>query len=319
MVAGARARDAVLASRIPDASEEVVSPEDEAETARRAEYVAAADALTQARQKLETEGQTANESGETLLMVRQQADAAEEEYRELLAESAELDAAIRAEAQNREESERAEFALKSEIFAREKTREDLLREKTALEAARPKATVLENLPTPISKRVEEGREGFFRLKNGRIAHVPLNEFQERLRLSFKNFRGDLTQKTIEDKIGPVEKFTFRYVVDITSSRDANGTSYYMQLRYGECVPINDEIGEPVDVALASKESDFYRALLKYDRDDAAITVFVYPDSFQYLRDVKKALFSLKYQMAMRPLPDGTPISVSPNGTASATY
>ncbi len=319
MAAGARVHNAV-SETVARAEEEPVatSVEDQEEQARRTRYVAVVDALAESRKKLEKAREESEEYAERKLAVERQADAAEREYRDLLAAAAEIDAALKAEAQTRADSEQIAFGMKSEIFEKEKKLDDLRRQKDALEAAKPKATVLENVPTPISKRVD-GREGFFQIKNGRIAHVPLNEFQERLRLSFKNFNADVSKKTLEENIGPVEKFKFHYIVDLDSSRDSEGITYYAQLRYGECVPLNDEIGEPVDVALASRNSEFRQKLLKYDRADATITFFVYPDSFEYIRDVQKLLFSLQYQLAMRPLPEGAPIAVSPYGSKSATY
>ena len=167
--------------------------------------------------------------------------------------------------------------------------------------------------------MEEGRECFFQLKNGRLAYVPINECSERLRLHLKNFRGDLAQKTFDEKIGPVDNFDFHYILDVATSRDHEGTSYYVELRYGEFTPLNDRIGEPVDVALDGRNTEFSRKLLRHDPRETTVTVFVYPDSFQYLRDIKKRLFSLKYQMALRPLPDGVPIAISPHGTSSASY
>ena len=319
MAAGARVHN-VASEPIARAEDEpqAISEEDREEQARRAQYVAAADELARTIDKLDKTREETEEYTERNMALERRADAAEQEYRDLLTASAEIDAALKAEAQTRADSEQIAFEMKSEIFDKEKKVDDLRRQKEALEAAKPKATVLENVPTPISKRVD-GREGFFQLKNGRIAHVPLNEFQERMRLAFKNFNGDITKKTVGENIGPVEKFKFHYIVDMDSSRDSDGITYYAQLRYGECVPLNDEVGEPVDVALASKNSEFCQRLLRYDRADTTITIFVYPDSFEYLRDVQKLLFSLQYQAAMRPLPEGAPIAVSPYGTKSATY
>ncbi|MBQ1336701.1 MAG: hypothetical protein IIY32_00140 [Thermoguttaceae bacterium] len=321
MIAGARVHNA--------ASESLARADENAQTAERAEdaqtraerqkYVDAVDALTKARRKLEETRQEAEEFNERYVAVELQADVAEYEYRTLLAASAQIEAKLKAEAQRREDSEQIAYELKSEIFEKEKKRDDLLKEKDALKAARPRATTLENIPTPISQRVEEGRECFFQLKNGRLAYVPINECSERLRLHLKNFRGDLAQKTFDEKIGPVDNFDFHYILDVATSRDHEGTSYYVELRYGEFTPLNDRIGEPVDAALDGKNSEFSRKLLRHDPRETTVTVFVYPDSFQYLHDIKKRLFSLKYQMALRPLPDGVPIAISPHGTSSASY
>ncbi len=315
MIAGARVRD--VASANPEPAQEQAA--DEKEAVERQKYVEAVEQLEKSRSKLEQARAEAEELNERYVMVEQSADATEQSYREILQTCASIEAELQLEAQNRGDAEKIAYDLKSELYEKEKKRDDLMKEKASLEAAKPKATVLENLPTPISQRVENGREGFFQLKNGRLAHVPLNEFQERIRLSFKNFRGVLETKTVDQTLGPVENFKFHYLIDYYSNRDSDGINYYAEVRYGECVPLNDEIGEPVDVALAGKDSNFFQSLLKYDRRETTITIFVYPDSFQYLRDIKKALFGLDYSLALRPLPDGAPISIAKDGTASSTY
>ncbi len=311
MIAGTRARDA-------DAESTAVEQAQQAEQTEQNAYVDAAKTLADARQNLvELQTETDDLNARTL-DVERQADAAESEYRVVFQTLAEIDAEIELASRRRGEADKIAFDLKSEIFEKEKRRDDLRQEKDALAAARPQATVLENLPTPISRPVE-GREGFFRLKNGRLSHVPLNEFQERVRLYFKNFRGDFEKKEIEDAFGPSEGYTFHFFVDLEKRRSGDEIVYSANFRYGECVPSGDELGEPVDEALANPDSVFRQKLLKYVRDDTTITVFVYQDSFEYLRDVKKFIFSAGYQLALRPLPDNAPIAVSPDGTDSTTY
>lgn len=309
MIAGTRARNVAADA----ANEQAVEP-----TAETAAYVAAAKTLDEARQNVVRIQNEAEDLNARTLDVERQADAAEAEYRALFQTFAELDAEIELASRRRSDADKIAFDLKSEIFEKEKRRDDLRQEKDALAAARPQATVLENLPTPISRPVD-GREGFFRLKNGRLSHVPLNEFQERARLYFKNFRGDFENKTLEDKFGPSEGYTFHFFVDLEKRRADDEIVYTANFRYGECVPSGDELGEPVDEALSNPDSVFRQKLLKYVRDDTTITVFVYQDSFEYLRDVKKFIFSAGYRLALRPLPDGAPIAVSPEGTQSATY
>ena len=331
MVAGARVRNATTevfseadASEISATVEESdATPEIQTKTIeeRRAEkeYVEAVAELERLSEEVRARQRVMSETSEQASALEAQADAAEEEYRRLVQMAAELDAAFEGASRQKSEAKKEAFDLKSAIFEKEKKRDDLLREKEALVAARPQATVLENIPTPISQRVADGHEGFFCLKNGRLSHVPLNEFQERVLLKFKNYRGDLTPGEFEEKIGPIDNYVFRYYVELGTRRDGEGTSFYFEFKYGECTPTSDAIGEPVDDALANRGSVFCNRLLKYVRDDTTITIFVYPDSYGYLNDVKKFLFSLGYMTAFRPLPDGVPISMSPNGSATSTY
>lgn len=312
MIAGSRVRDAAVAGSTSEAvaassEDNGTSVEnanssalDAAASSEKGQYVDAANLREDLQAKVEKTRVDADELNARTLLVEQQANGAEEEYKRLLEATAALDGALETAARERSDADKIAFDLKSELFEKEKTRDDLRKEKESLEAARPNATVLENLPTPISKQVEAGREGYFRLKNGRIVRVPLNEFQERVRLYFKNFRGDLSQKEHEEKIGPIDGFTFHYFVDVVSSRDSDGISYTFVFRYGECLPENDDVGEPIDDALSNADSVFLQKLSSYSRDDTTITLFVYPDSFQYLRDVKKFIISRGYQIAMRP-------------------
>lgn len=330
MVAGARVRNAASeVAKVADATETAIvdessaAPEIQTKTIeeRRAEkeYVVAVDELTKLSEEVSARQRVMSETSERARMLEAQADAAEEEYRRLVQLAAELDAAFEGASRQKSDAKKEAFDLKSAIYEREQKYDNLSREKEALVAARPKATVLENIPTPISQRVTDGHEGFFCLKNGRVSHVPLNEFQERVLLKFKNYRGDFTLGETEEKIGPIDNYVFRYYVELGKRRDGDGTSYYFEFKYGECTPTNDLIGEPIDEALANRDSVFRNRLLKYVRDDTTITIFVYPDSYGYLNDVKKYLFSLGYMTAFRPLPDGVPISMSPNGSASSTY
>ncbi|MGI6401934.1 MAG: hypothetical protein ACOX0A_07480 [Thermoguttaceae bacterium] len=323
MVAGARVRNAAeavadptLAQAMATASDDLKTPE---ERQAEEEYVAAVDELEKLSNEVQALQRAMSETSARAQALERQADAAELEYRRLIQLSAELDAAFEGESLRRSAEEKEKFDLQSAIFDKEKRADDLRREKEALVAARPQATVLENIPTPVSQRVAEGHEGFFCLKRGRISHVPINEFQERVMLKYKNFRGDMTPRDMEEKIGPVDNYVFQYNLRLSTQRTGDGISYYFEFQYGECIPANDMIGEPVDEALANRNSVFRNRLLKYLRDDTTITIFVYPDSYGYLNDVKKFLFSLGYMTAFRPLPDGAPIALSPHGTASSTY
>ena len=83
------------------------------------------------------------------------------------------------------------------------------------------------------------------------------------------------------------------------------------------VPTDDNLGEPLQVAL-SEDSQFRSTLRQYDPDRTTITVWVYPDSFQYFRSLKAKLLELGYLTAGRPMPEGQPIGGSPDGTRSAS-
>jgi hypothetical protein len=82
------------------------------------------------------------------------------------------------------------------------------------------------------------------------------------------------------------------------------------------IPADDESGEPLAEAL-QPNSEFSRHLAEWDPNETIITVWTYPDSFGAFRQLKSELYGRGFLTAARPLPDGQPISGSPQGTRSA--
>ncbi|MCF0233722.1 MAG: hypothetical protein HUK22_01935 [Thermoguttaceae bacterium] len=316
MVAGSQAGGALVADA---ALENAVEGAPDAETEARAEYVAAFNELSELRDDLEKTRNAAEEIGAQTSLVEQQANGAEEEYKELLTAGAALEGAINLAAKQRSDSEKDAFSLKGEIFEKEQKRDALVKENNALAVSRPAATTLENVPTPLARRAPDGSEAYFSLKGGKISHVPLEIFTERAQYAIKNYKGKLERKEFEEKIGPIENYSFHYLVRLDVKREPGGIRYTFSMQHAECIPETPDVGEPVDVALANRGSDFQYSLNKYPKDSSIITIFLYPDSFSYLRDVKKFLLAQGWEIAVRPLPQGYPITISPDGSATATY
>ncbi len=70
---------------------------------------------------------------------------------------------------------------------------------------RPKATVLENIPTPISTTVnEEEKEAHFRLLGGHVSYVPINEFRSALEIDFAQNKDRYFKRDVsEGKLAPI--------------------------------------------------------------------------------------------------------------------
>ena len=321
MIAGVRVRRATTALEASAVAVAIAedSEYDAEERARRAFYAETVAKVEALSEQVRATQESTREFDERAAMVQNQADAAEREYQALFEARAAVDAILENESQKKSETEKRVFDLKSEILAKEQKRDAMRREKEALEASRPNAIALQNVPTPLAKRVDDCVEGHFRLKGGKISHVPVSALEERLKLFVKNYRGDLTPRIMEDRIGPYEDYYFQYRLKLDSHRTAEGVGYSLEFLYGEFQPTRDDLGETVDDALANPKSVFRERLLRYSRDESVITLHVYPDSYACLNDLKKALFSLGYQIAMRPTPADAPIAMSPDGTPSAAY
>lgn len=183
-----------------------------------------------------------------------------------------------------------------------------------------KPVVLRHLPTPMAKTVF-GKEIHFRLERGRIAYVPFDEMVEMLKDEAQRQAWKLKDApAIEEQLGPVQGFrmNYRLVRREVSMPSQFGvvTQSGIGLDRFHLHPISDDLGDPVGVAL--RDGSQMRDVLAANRPQTTtITIWVYPDSFQFFHDLKDALYEMGYLTAARPMPPGQPIGGSPQGTRSA--
>ena len=192
--------------------------------------------------------------------------------------------------------------------------EQLDRERAYYQQVRPRATVMENIPTPMSKAVGEDKEIHVRLLGGKIVYVPLMELILQMRREvFEDLNRHARQQTSVGKVGPIDCFEMEFLT-VSYQIPVPG----VRLQYAEVVPQFEPLGQPLREALASPQSEFRRKLSLFRRDIYTVTVWVYSDSFEEYQELKRFLHELGYQVAARPISLGEPISVSPYGTRSST-
>lgn len=164
-------------------------------------------------------------------------------------------------------------------------------------------------PTPIGKTVN-GKEAHFQLKGGRVALVPIEKLLDRLPGEMRRQQSKLMEQyEVTSTAGPVAGFRMRYTLE----RDGN----YIRLYECQFLPVNQDIGEPGEMALA-ETSEFRREIAALDPKSTTITLWTYPDSFNEFRRLKQDLYLRGFQVAGRPLPNGQPIGGSPHGSKSVT-
>ena len=219
-----------------------------------------------------------------------------------------------------DEMGRKEYDLQHELALARGELNDLKHQQHALEQSRGYVDILEHLPTPLAKTVF-GKEEHFRLLNGRLTYVPVNEFVHRLRSELEQKAWRLKKvPQITETIGPIDGFRMKYTLERkrlaveTSAgpmvRDVVGLERFV------LVPVSERLGEPFEQAL-QPQSNFRRMLNEFHPETTTITVWCYPDSFDQFRELKRQLLQLGFRSAGRPLPAGHPISGSPHGTRSA--
>lgn len=199
--------------------------------------------------------------------------------------------------------------------------EQLGRQREQAERTSGEPIVVESYPTPISRAVD-GPEAHLMIANGRVVFIPLEPLLEQFQTQAKRqVYKLLDQPELTDTVGPVNGFRLRYTLERQDAspemvKETGRGGSYARLQKWSLVPTSNDLGEPVRLAL-EPNSDFRKSLSKILPGRTTITIWVYPDGFEAFRQIRKELYRSNYVIAARPLPPGTSISGSPDGSKSA--
>jgi hypothetical protein len=189
----------------------------------------------------------------------------------------------------------------------------------AAAAAGAETDVVTHRVTPISREVA-GREVHFRLSGGRVSVAPLDALSNELKSRIERNRDTLLRLSRYDgSIGPVAGYKMHYVIE------RQPVSVIDELRYGQQIirmglsfyelePLPELVSESVEEAL--RPGSQFRRELDRSGNNATVTFWVYPDSFELHRALLDHVHSAGFDAAVRPLPFGVPIAGSPQGSKS---
>jgi hypothetical protein len=223
--------------------------------------------------------------------------------------------------QNLDVAKRGDFDLARGLSEAKFQLDELHRQREQAAEAPAPPVIVESYPTPISRAVD-GPEAHLLISNGRVLFVPVEALLEEFRSQARRQAHKLLdQPELTDTVGPIEGFRLRYTLerhDISPDemRTAGHGGSYVGLRRWSLLPVSNDLGEPVRLALA-QGSDFREKLAKILPGRTTITIWVYPDGFDAFREIRKELYRQNYTIAARPLPMGELIAGSPNGSKSA--
>lgn len=172
---------------------------------------------------------------------------------------------------------------------------------------------------PVSRRTD-GKEVMFRLSDGKVSEVPIHELMEQAVDRIKK-RISMLQRTgrLEDIVGPLGGYQMSFAIEINAF---NSLEY---LQYGGdgskfnsftqvIIPDETLIAEPAEIAV--RPGSAFRQKLDSMPVDSAVTIVVYEDSFKEFTLLREVAHGLQIRVAARPLPIGTNITISANGSAS---
>lgn len=280
------------------------------------EFVALCQKFEKNRDEIVGLHQAAAEVNQQLEMTKSHAEGIESEHTRLIEGLSKYKAAVELESEKKAANEKLLFDIQRQDAAVDARLKETRRIRDGLKNAPKKTVTLENQTTPFGKTVE-GHEAFFVIRKGKISHIPMNVFTERLRSFFRNYR-DINNSIVHEKIGPFEGYSFAVQAGLHQVREGNQTMVFFNFEYGECIPESEDLGETFEDAMKDG-SVFRQKLALYLPERSTITLWVYPDSYQQLRQLKKHLLDHEYNIALRPMEAGRTIRFSPEGSKSMTY
>jgi hypothetical protein len=236
------------------------------------------------------------------------------------------DAAIRVlfAAQKRLDSEQAQAKTQADVQAAElnalaRQLDEVNRELAKLSDTKSEKETLAHRVSPVGQ-VVLGDEIHFRISEGRISHVPIDELTSILREKIQqNGSWLIKYNRHAGKIGPVEGYQLDYVVEreVMSTVDALRVGPgAVKIGLSEFV-IRPTLSIEEEVAERSLRRDgLVWRRLSAQPPGSPVTLWVYPDSFSEYRLVASFAHRNGFIVAGRPLPKGMPIAGSPQGSKS---
>ena len=214
-----------------------------------------------------------------------------------------------------------EFDVQQELLQSQIKLEALTQEQLALASAPEEVEEIECLPTPLAKEVDVPSI-HLRLRKGLVSVVPVEALQEELRSHTHEIirRLQLNSKVVET-VGPIEGYRARAVFIKRARRLLGGPTVGQREEnvletYTEFLPNADDIGQNVEQALLPG-SALLEFLHSHRRDSPPVDVWLYTDSFNEFRTLKKSLWEMGFSVAIRPMQLSDTIGASPYGTKSA--
>lgn len=174
--------------------------------------------------------------------------------------------------------------------------------------------------TPVSKPVD-AEELMFECRQGRVTFIDIAALLEEVKRGMR-IKEEALRRTweVNDVVGPAGPFQLRYTVErqregLSGASPDPGANFRYGVSGWRVEPITETRGETLEEALKAT-SEFRQIADSLDKDHAAVTFWVYPESFSLYRELRDYLYQRDLVVAGRPLSAGTSIASSRQGSAS---
>lgn len=215
-----------------------------------------------------------------------------------------------------------EFDVQRQLLESKIDLDKLTKEQFSLVSASSPVTEVECVPTPLA-RVVEGKSIHLRLSKGLVSVVPFERLMEEVQINLEGTMRRLQSrgKTVET-YGPLDGYRLKLTMAKRKPRGAVGgplVGQTQRVKIGweaEILPVSTEIGQNVEQSLLPG-GVLHKHLLAHQRQKPAVVVWLYTDSFDEFRPLKRALWEMGFSLATRPMRPGANIKASPEGTRAA--
>jgi len=215
-----------------------------------------------------------------------------------------------------------EFDVQQQLLQSQMKLDELTQEQLSLTSRAPIVEEIECVPTPLAKVVDEPSI-HLRLRKGLISIVPVELLREEAQYHAEDIRRRLRSSSrVVETFGPIDGYRAIYRIVRRGGKGSVGGHIAGQVReniletFIEFQPTSDAIGQSVESALMPGSS-LNEHLQRQRRESPPVVVWLYTDSFDEFRPLKRALWEMGFSVATRPLRPQDTIGASPYGTKSA--
>lgn len=179
-------------------------------------------------------------------------------------------------------------------------------------------------PTPIAREVDE-KATHLRLLGGKVCRVPIFELVEEMKYEYASIQRELNNTNrVNRMMGPIDGFRVRLTtMQIPPEEALTGPLVGQLSRRDAFIPIHtfyaesDQLGEHLEQCLLP-QSNLRNLLVDARRESSVIVAWVYNDSFDEFRKLKKLLTEMEFSVATYTLSEGGHIGISPLGRKAHT-
>ncbi len=280
------------------------------------------DELQQAQQAARTSQRAIQEIATRVVKIDHESQAYDQQRVELAMHRSLLEEDLQRRKEQLDGQKQREFDVQRQLVESSINLDKLSQEQIRLVSLPEAVTEVECVPTPLAK-VVEGKSIHLRLSKGLVSVVPFEELMEEVQF---NLEGTLRRlqnrgRTVET-YGPIDGYRLKLTMAQRKPQGAEGGPLVGQMQrvkigwVAEILPVSSEIGQNVEQSLLPG-GVLHKHLVAHQRQKPAVVVWLYTDSFDEFRPLKRVLWERGFSLATRPMRLGSNIKASPEGTRAA--